>query len=143
RAAMSVADLKARTQQIFDLFNTHDVQAASAYFAEDAELRDVAAARRAIGPQQIAAVYTRQLDAIPDSIVRVERMVAEGDTVAVEWTLSGTHRGRMLGIPATDKPVSFKGVSMLRYRANMVLTDTRIWDLAGLLRQIGLLPHQD
>lgn len=32
---MSVADLKARTQQIFDLFNSHDVQAASAYFAED------------------------------------------------------------------------------------------------------------
>src|SRR5215216_1648349 len=67
RAAMSVADLKARTQQIFDLFNTHDVQAASAYFAEDAELRDVAVARPAIGPQQIAAIYARQLAAIPDS----------------------------------------------------------------------------
>ena len=61
---MSVADLKAHTQQIFDLFNTHDVQAASAYFAEDAELRDVAVARPVIGPQQIAAVYARQLDAI-------------------------------------------------------------------------------
>ena len=41
RAVTSVADLKARTQQIFDLFNTHDVQAASAYFAEEAELRTV------------------------------------------------------------------------------------------------------
>ena len=140
---MSVADLKARTQQIFDLFNTHDVQAASAYFAEEAELRDVAVARPAIGPQQIAAVYARQLDAIPDSVVRIERMVAEGDTVAVEWMLSGTHGGRMMGIPATGKPVSFKGVSMLRYRKNMVVNDTRIWDLAGLLRQIGLLPRQE
>jgi steroid delta-isomerase-like uncharacterized protein len=140
---MSVADLKARTQQIFDLFNTHDVQAASAYFAEDAELRDVAVARPAIGPQQIAAVYARQLAAIPDSVVRVERMVAEGDMVAVEWTLFGTHRGRMLGIPATGKSVSFSGVSMLRYRTNMVVADTRVWDLAGLLRQIGLLPGQE
>src|SRR6476469_9860078 len=132
---MSVADLKARTQQIFDLFNTHDVQAASAYFAEDAELRDVAVARPVVGPQQLAA--------IPDSVVRVERMVAEGDMVAVEWTLFGTHRGRMLGIPATGKSVSFKGVSMLRYRTNMVVADTRVWDLAGLLRQIGLLPRQE
>jgi steroid delta-isomerase-like uncharacterized protein len=140
---MSVADLKARTQQIFDLFNAHDVQSASTYFAADAELRDVAVARPAVGPQQIASIYARQLDAIPDSVVRVERMVAEGDMVAVEWTLSGTHRGRMLGIPATGKPVSFKGVSMLRYRTNMVVTDTRIWDLAGLLRQIGLLPRQE
>jgi len=140
---MSVADIKARTQQIFDLFNSHDVQAAAAYFAEDADLRDVAVARPAIGPQQIAAVYARQLDAIPDSVVRIERMVAEGDTVAVEWTLSGTHLGRMLGIPPTGKPVSFKGVSMLRYRTNMVVSDTRVWDLAGLLRQIGLLPRQE
>jgi steroid delta-isomerase-like uncharacterized protein len=140
---MSVADLKARTQQIFDLFNAHDVQSASAYFAEDAELRDVSVARPASGPQQIAAIYARQLDALPDSVVRVDRMVAEGDMVVVEWTLAGTHRGRMLGIPATGKPVSFKGVSLLRYRANMIVTDTRIWDLAGLLRQIGLLPRQE
>ncbi len=139
---MSVADLKARTQQIFDMFNTHDPRAAAAYFAEQAELRDVAVARPAIGPQQIAAVYARQLAAIPDSIVHVDRMVAEGDMVVVEWTLSGTHRGRLMGIPATGKHVSFKGVSMLRYRKNMVASDTRIWDLAGLLRQIGLLPAQ-
>ena len=140
---MSVADLKARTQQIFDMFNTHDSHAAAAYFDEEAELRDVAVARPAIGPQQIAAVYARQIAAIPDSVVRVDRMVAEGDMVVVEWTLSGTHRGKLMGIPATGKPVSFKGVSMLRYRKNMVVADTRVWDLAGLLRQIGLLPSQD
>jgi predicted ester cyclase len=75
--------------------------------------------------------------------VRVERMVAEGDIVVVEWTLFGTHRGRLMGIPATGKPVSFKGISMLRYRKNMVMADTRVWDLAGLLRQIGLLPAQE
>ena len=140
---MSVADLKARTQQIFDMFNTHDPNAAAAHFDEAAELRDVAVARPAIGPQQIAAIYARQIAAIPDSLVRVERMVAEGDVVVVEWTLSGTHRGRLMGIPATGKHVSFKGVSMLRYRKNMVVADTRVWDLAGLLRQIGLLPSQD
>jgi steroid delta-isomerase-like uncharacterized protein len=140
---MSVADLKAHTQQIFDMFNTHDAHAAAAHFAEEAELRDVAVARPAIGPQQIAAVYARQIAAIPDSVVRVDRMVAEGDMVVVEWTLSGTHRGRLMGIPATGKPVSFKGVSMLRYRKNLVVADTRVWDLAGLLRQIGLLPGQE
>ena len=140
---MSVADLKARTQQIFDMFNTHDSYAAAAYFDEEAELRDVAVARPAIGPRQIAAVYARQIAAIPDSVVRVERMVAEGDIVVVEWMLSGTHRGRLMGIPATGKPVSFKGVSMLRYRKNMVVADMRVWDLAGLLRQIGLLPAQE
>lgn len=140
---MSIADLKARTQQIFDTFNTRDPVAAAACFAEDAELRDVAVPRAAVGRQQIAAVYARHFAAFPNAHVRIDRMVAEGTTVAVEWTLTGTHGGRLLGIPATGKPICFQGISMIRYRNGLAVADTRMWDLAGLLRQIGLLPqHQ-
>ena len=46
---MSVADLKARTQQIFDLFNMHDASAAAAIFAADAELHDSSVARPIVG----------------------------------------------------------------------------------------------
>ena len=88
-------------------------------------------------------MYARHFGAIPDTCVRVDRMVAEGTTVAVEWTLSGTHRGRLLGIPATGKVICFTGVSLIRYRGNLAAADTRLWDVAGLLRQIGLLPHQE
>jgi steroid delta-isomerase-like uncharacterized protein len=140
---MSVADLKARTQQIFDTFNSHDSGATAAFFADDAELRDVAVAHPAIGPQAIAAVYDRHFAAIPDAYVRVDRLVAEGDTVVVEWTSSGTHCGKLMGIPATGKPVSVKGVSIIKYRGSLAIADTRVWDLAGLLRQIGLLPTQE
>jgi steroid delta-isomerase-like uncharacterized protein len=140
---MSVADLKARTQQIFDTFNTHDAEATAALFAEDAVLHDTGVARPAVGPRQIAALYARHYAAIPDAHVRVDRMVAEADMVAVEWTSSGTHRGKLLGIPPTGKPVSVKGVSLIRYRGGLAITDTRVWDLAGLLRQIGLLPSQE
>src|SRR5262245_47986915 len=140
---MSVADLKARTQQIFDTFNTHDADATAAFFAADAVLLDSCVSRPAVGPQQIAALYARHYAAIPDALVRVDRMVAETDTVVVEWTSSGTHRGKLLGIPPTAKRVSFKGVSVIRYRSSLVIADTRVWDLAGLLRQIGLLPSQE
>ncbi len=100
-------------------------------------------ARPAVGPQQIAALYVRHYAAIPDAHVRVDRMVAEADTVVVVWTSSGTHRGTLLGIPPTGKYVSFKGVSVLRYRGGLVIAGTRIWDMAGLLRQLGLLPKQE
>jgi steroid delta-isomerase-like uncharacterized protein len=140
---MSVADLKARTQQIFDMFNTHDAEATASLFAEDAVLHDSSVARPAVGPQQIAALYARHYTAIPDAHVRVDRMVAEYDTVVVEWTSSGTHRGKLMGIPPTGKRVSVKGVSLIRYRGGLAIADTRVWDLAGLLRQIGLLPSQE
>jgi steroid delta-isomerase-like uncharacterized protein len=140
---MSVADLKARTQQIFDTFNTHDAEGTAALFAEDAVLHDSGVARPAIGPRQIAALYTRHYAAIPDAHVRVDRMIAEADAVVVEWTSSGTHRGRLMGIPPTGKSVNVKGISLIRYRGGLAIADTRVWDLAGLLRQIGLLPSQE
>jgi steroid delta-isomerase-like uncharacterized protein len=140
---MSVADLKARTQQIFDTFNTHDAGATAAFFAEGAELYDSSVARPTIGPRQIAALYLRHYTAIPDAHVHVDRMVAESNTVAVEWTSTGTHRGKLMGIPPTGKWVSYKGISIIRYRNGIAVADTRMWDLAGLLRQIGLLATQE
>ncbi|HNP73876.1 MAG TPA: ester cyclase [Kouleothrix sp.] len=140
---MSIADLKARTQLIFDMFNTHDAAAAAAYFADNAELRDVAVSRPAVGRSQIAGLYARHFAAFPDSHVRVERIVAEGSTVAVEWSLSGTHMGPFMGIPATGKPINFNGISLIRYHNGAAVADTRVWDVAGLLRQIGLLPGQE
>jgi steroid delta-isomerase-like uncharacterized protein len=137
---MSIADLKARTQEIFDTVNTHDAAAAAAMFAEDAEVYDVAVARPAVGREQIARLYERHFAAIPDALVRVERLVAEGETVVAEWVSCGTHGGRLMGIPPTGKEVCTRGVSILRYRGGKVVSDTRVWDVAGLLRQIGLLP---
>lgn len=139
---MSIADHKAMAQQIFDSFNSHDPVATAALFAADAVLDDVAAPGRLVGREQIAAVYARNLAAFPDATARVERMVAEGDTVVVEWTLRGTHKGRLLGIPATGRPITITGVSLMRFREGRPVADTRVWDLGGLLRQIGLLPSR-
>jgi steroid delta-isomerase-like uncharacterized protein len=137
---MSTADHKALTLLLFDTFNTHDAAATAALFAPDAVLDDVAAPHRAVGRDAIAGVYERHLAAIPDTRVQLERMVAEGDTVAAEWTLRGTHQGRLLGIPATGKPIAVTGISILRFRDGAPVADTRVWDYAGLLRQLGLLP---
>lgn len=139
---MSIADHKALTLQIFDTFNTHDPVATADLFALDAVLHDVAVQHPAVGRDQIAEIYARHLAALPDTTVRIERLVAEGDTVAAEWQLRATHKGRLLGIPPTGRPVVVSGVSLLRFRDGLPVADTRIWDYAGLLRQIGLLPSR-
>lgn len=64
RAAID-ADLKARTQHIFDVFNQHDAIAAAAHFTDTAELCDVAVSRPVLGREQIAAIYARHFPAVP------------------------------------------------------------------------------
>jgi len=56
------------------------------------------------GSQQFLAPFTR---ALPDLRRNIEDLVAEGDKVAVRFTVTGTHKGEFQGIAPTGKQVSF------------------------------------
>ena len=48
--------------------------------------------------------------AFPDLKYTIEDIIAEGDKVVVRWTAKGTHKGELLGMPATGKHVAITGV---------------------------------
>lgn len=41
-------------------------------------------------------------------------VVAEGDRVATRWTVTGTHKGELGGIPPSGRPLSISGLSIYR-----------------------------
>ena len=67
--------------------------------------------------QYVAATYA----AFPDLSLTIEREVAEGDTVVVQWKLCGTHRGECLGIAPTGKQVELEGVSLYRIAGGTIV----------------------
>jgi steroid delta-isomerase-like uncharacterized protein len=50
-------------------------------------------------------------DAFPDLQIVFDDQFAAGDRVVGRWTGRGTHRGELMGVPATDRPVSATGIS--------------------------------
>ena len=60
-----------------------------------------------IGPESVRANHKGIREAFPDFHISIDRMVAEGDMLAVEMTWSGNHMRRFRGIEATGKHVSF------------------------------------
>jgi steroid delta-isomerase-like uncharacterized protein len=48
--------------------------------------------------------------AFPDVRFTADDVLAEGDRVAARFTMTGTHRGEFMGIPATGKSVDFQGI---------------------------------
>ena len=78
--------------------------------------------------------------AFPDIRVTIEDAIAEGDQVVVRWTAHGTHRGDLLGIPATGKPARWTGVNVYRIVDGKVQEERGEEDALALLRQLGVSP---
>jgi steroid delta-isomerase-like uncharacterized protein len=81
------------------------------------------------------------VEAFPDLTVRIDDVVASGESVALLWTLQGSHRGRLMGIPPTGKAIAVQGVALLRLQSGAVQRLFFMWDVARVLREIGLLPE--
>ena len=75
--------------------------------------------------------------AFPDLAITIEDLVAEGDTVAARWTLSGTHRGAFLGLPPTGRRVAVAGTELYRLADGHIIERRATVDTPGLLCQLG------
>lgn len=97
-----------------------------------------AAAEPLYGAAGFLAVVHFMRSGFSDVRWKLEEAVAEGNTVAVRWTCSGTHDGEFMGIPPTGK--SFSVCVMNFYRFNdqeRIVSDTAAEGMIGILRAIG------
>ena len=61
--------------------------------------------------------------------------------LVLHWLAKGNHQGQLMKIPATGKNVFIHGMSILTFEKGKIIHGQVMWDLAGVLRQIGLLPE--
>ncbi|MDQ3693788.1 MAG: ester cyclase [Chloroflexota bacterium] len=78
--------------------------------------------------------------AFPDLHFAIDDLIGEGDKVLTRWTLTGTHQGEFMGIPATGRRVAVSGMSLDRIEDGMVVEGFDGWDALGLRRQLGAIP---
>lgn len=67
-----------------------------------------------VGVEAFEAFHTAFLSAFPDLHVEVQDAIADGDTVAARFIVTGTQLGDLPGMPATGKKVRFTGGGMCR-----------------------------
>ena len=77
----------------------------------------------------------------PDAMHTIEDVVVTESAAAVRFILRGTHTGNFFGIPATSLPVVVAANVILHLRDDRVSELKGVFDEAGLLRQIGVLPQ--
>jgi steroid delta-isomerase-like uncharacterized protein len=91
------------------------------------------------GPSDFKPFFRRFRGAFPEIEVVVEETISEGDKVAARCTVRGRHRGDTLGFKATDLPVEFEGVSIVRVKDGKIVEAWNNFDFMSMFRQLGAL----
>jgi predicted ester cyclase len=78
--------------------------------------------------------------AFPDMHMAIDDVLAEGDKVVVQTTMSGTHQGPFWGIAPTGRRFAQRQVHVFRIVAGKVAEHWAIRDDLGFLQQLGAAP---
>jgi steroid delta-isomerase-like uncharacterized protein len=127
-------------RQVVAAWNSHDPAHVAAHYTEDCYGMDVAIARPQIGRAGVQGMFAAYYQAFPDITITEDDMIVDGDHVALFWTAHATHLGPILNIPPSGRPVTARGVNRLVLQDGLVCETLTIWDVAGMLRGMGLLP---
>jgi steroid delta-isomerase-like uncharacterized protein len=133
------------TRQFIDdllsAWNSHNVERAAELYALDYEGVDVSQSAPHHGHAGVRQMLTTYLSAFPDLQFTNESTVVEDNRAVLIWIANGTHRGRLMNIPPSEHKIQVRGVSVLTLENSRITRALYIWDVAGLLRDIGLLPE--
>ena len=79
--------------------------------------------------------------AFPDVVVTEEDLIASGDKVVERSSAAATHKGPMLGTPATNKRIKWSEIHIYRLSDGKIAEHWPEISMMELLQQIGALPQ--
>ena len=91
------------------------------------------------GPHGFRPFHRTFRQAFPNMIVVVEDMVAEGDKVAARCSVRGKHEGDFMERAATQSPVEFTGITIVRIENGKIAEAWNNFDFMTMYKQIGHL----
>ena len=122
-------------------WNSHDMHKVIGFYSPDYVGEDVGQAAPLRGRDEMRSLLQEYWKAFPDLRFKLISTLVEGGRLAIVWNGEGTHLGTIMHIPPTGHKVQVRGVSILDVQDGLVVRGQYIWDMAGMLRHMGLLPE--
>jgi steroid delta-isomerase-like uncharacterized protein len=119
---------------------SNDMEKLLPIFTDDVVYEDATMGVVNHGKEELRAFAAGFFTAFPDATFTLHSSFAAGNWAAMEWTLTGTQKGDMPGMPATNKRVSVRGSTVIELKDGKISRNTDYWDMATLMRQLGYLP---
>jgi steroid delta-isomerase-like uncharacterized protein len=135
---MFIEENKAIVRRYQEIYNSNNLDALTEVVSEDLRTPKIMPGIPS-GIEGAKVAHQIMLAGFPDYQTVIEDLIAEGDKVVARITMSGTHTGSFMGIPATGKYVEFTGIYIARIENGKIVEHWGEEDGVSLLTQLGLL----
>ena len=92
------------------------------------------------GLEEYKQFVTMYRNAFPDIHYTIEDGIAQGDKVVLRWTVTGTHKGDLMGVSPTGKQCKGTGITINRFSGGKIQESWNNFDAFGMLQQLGVVP---
>jgi len=92
------------------------------------------------GREGSIALFSMLRNAFPDFHATIEQLLAEGDTVTLYMTWTGTQEGEFMGIPPTGRRISIEVIDLIRVADGQLAEHWGVMDSAKMMQQLGAMP---
>jgi steroid delta-isomerase-like uncharacterized protein len=139
---MSAEENKAIVRRIYDeLWNERKLEVADEVIARGGVNYDTGLTPQPFGPEEMKGTIQMITAAFPDNHHAVEEVIAEGDTVVLRCTLTGTHLREFMGIPPTGRRTEVNEIHIYRLEDGKAVEHRVCRDDMGAMRQLGMIPN--
>jgi steroid delta-isomerase-like uncharacterized protein len=118
-------------------YNAHDTDSIVSLYDEAASNTQWPWLKEIQGRAAIRATFERTFAAFPDIHVLAHHVVGDAESVALEWTFSGTMHGSFAGHPPTARRFTMRGCEVFQVRGGCILTQRGYWDKTTMFTQLG------
>ena len=96
--------------------------------------------KQEVGPGSFKKIIGMFRAAMPDIKLDVQDEIFVEDKVVHRWVMTGTDTGGVMGMPPSNKNLTFSGTTIVRFKDGKIVERWANVDELGLLQQLGVAP---
>ncbi|HYV95217.1 MAG TPA: ester cyclase [Chitinophagales bacterium] len=133
---------KALVQRLDDAFDAGDTTIVDSLLSDDAVDHSPPPGMTGSSKEILRKIISSFHTAFPNGKSTITATVAEGDWVMQYGTFKGTNSGSFMGMPVSNKEMSFDFSDALKFKDGKITDHWGIIDMATMMQQMGMMPPQ-
>ena len=138
---MPIHESEIPVRRLIQTWNTGTVDDLHELVAEDVSVYYPTMPRPTVGIDGYKGFVTWMHSTFAEIEISIEELIAGQEKVVARWKQSCIQKGRLLGIAATGKPISWTGITIFRLKDGKVVDERGEENMLGVMWQLEVIPR--